>query len=1042
MKFTGERFVPERVPEQMILEHLHRYHLAAKLVKGKKVLDAACGAGYGSAILARSAEQVTGLDLSAETIAYASERYRAVSNVRYVQGSIAELPFPDDSFDVVVSFETLEHVPQELQYEFRSEIERVLRPGGRLVMSSPDKHTYSELLHFDNEFHVHELYAREFELFLQEVFPHAVFYRQGVNDFYLSAVRSTLPGQHAADASDFVYDADKELYILAVASKEPMEDLPDLTSFMSRRKDPVPRLYADCGDGFREDTIVYGKVEAAGDGFRAEFLLGDYEGIRALRFDPVDGTAARVTLRSVQADGKAALWHAMNAELEQDGVCTFYTPDCNYLLDGDFSACETLVIEYKLEILDQQFVYTHQVLPLRAEIVAVRAETEQAKQEIVRAQQETEKYHAALDLMAADRDHLAGELDLMRHTRGWRLLERLRRMYHRVLPPESLRYRALRFFYRLVRHMTFHRALRGLQCLLSDGPRVFWHRLRLSLRPGSAVEDRDRYHDWILDNEPDEAELEAQRRRVFAYAPLISVVVPTYNTPEVYLRELVDSLAAQTYANWELCIADGASENAAQIQQILASYEDERIHCQLLTDNRKISGNTNAAIAMAQGDFVAFADHDDVLAPFAFYEVVSVLQDKAQPVDYIYSDEDKFETIGERYMPHFKPDFALDTLRSYNYISHLSVLRRSLLERIGGLDDALDGSQDYDITLRAVEQTEHVVHIPKILYHWRVHQGSVSVNQSSKMYAFEAGRKAIENHLQRMHVPATVIQGNFLGSYRVVYDLPRKPLVSIVIPNMEQEESLRRAIDSILQRSTYPEYEIILVENNSKSDGIFAYYQELEQAANIRVVRWEGKGFNFSSLVNFGVRHAQGEYVLLLNNDVEVITPEWLENMVMFAQREDVGAVGARLYYPNDTIQHAGVFLHPDIAAAHSFRQQSRFTAGYFGRLQVVQDVSAVTGACLMVRRALYDAVGGLDEKNFTVDYNDIDFCLKLRELGKVNVFNPWVELYHYESISRGGLEDERNRTRWSKERANFLRRWSKFIDGRDPYFHYFLIDD
>ena len=1026
MKFTGERFVPERVPEQMILEHLHRYHLAARLAAGREVLDAACGAGYGSAILAAQAVRVTGLDLSAETVAYASERYQSVTNVQYVQGSIAELPFADASFDMVVSFETIEHVPEELQYRFRSEIRRVLRPGGLLVMSSPDKHTYSELLHFDNEFHVREMYAPEFASFLQEVFPYTAFYRQGVNDFYLSAVRSLEPGNHQAEVSEFEYDEDKELYVLAVASDRPLAVLPDLTSFMSRKKELVPRLYLDFGEGFSEQAIVYGRLEEQEQEgcLRVTFLLAEYPGIQGMRFDPEDGAGARVQLLEVLANGKPVSYTASEEAVDKgpEGF-VFYTPDPFFLLQGDFTACQQLTVTYRCTVFTQQEVYEGGLVPLREARDHALIETANCQAEL---------------------DELALEIRRMRNTRGWRMLEVLRAIYHRVLPPDSLRFRVVRFLYRLLRRLSVYRVFRGLECLFTQGPAVFWKRLRSSLRPQLGVSpavDQTRYDIWIAENEPKPEELEAQCQQMFSYRPLISVVVPAYNTPEVFLRELVGSLLAQTYSNWELCLADGGSSNAEATKEILESYGDARLRCELIGENRRIAGNTNAALAMAQGEFIAFVDHDDVLAPFAFYEVVAVLQ--AGRADYIYSDEDKLGPNGRRSEPHFKPDFAIDTLRSYNYISHLSVVRRTLMDKIGGLSDALDGSQDYDVTLRAIEQTEHIVHIPKVLYHWRVHEGSVSLNQNSKSYAFEAGRQAIENHLQRLQVPAKVVQGNFLGSYRVLYELPEpRPLVSIIIPNMEHEAELRRTMDSILKLSTYPNYEVVIVENNSKSAEIFDYYKELAEDRRIKVVRWQGQGFNFSALVNFGAEHTQGEYMLLLNNDVEVITPEWLENMVMFCQREDVGAVGARLYYPDDTIQHAGVFLHPKVAAAHSYLHQSRFSPGYFGRLQVAHDVSAVTGACLMTKRCLFDAVGGLDDKELTVDYNDIDFCLKLRQLGKLVVFNPWVELYHYESVSRGGWDNPDNKKRWAHEREDFLYRWASFIGERDPYFNYFLIDD
>ena len=544
------------------------------------------------------------------------------------------------------------------------------------------------------------------------------------------------------------------------------------------------------------------------------------------------------------------------------------------------------------------------------------------------------------------------------------------------------------------------------------------------------------YQVWRKKRLVPEREKAEQRKTVFDYAPKISIVVPAFKTPESFLREMIDSVKAQTYGNWQLCVADGSADDAdTHVSAILRDYAaaDPRIVFCTLEDNLGIAGNTNAALALADGEYIALLDHDDVLEDTALYEVVSLLQE--QPYKALYTDEDKVSTdLRDYYEPHFKPDFSPDLLRSNNYICHLFVVKKEIADRVGGFREAFDGSQDYDFILRCTERASSVGHVRKALYHWRCHAGSTAANQASKMYCYEAGQRAIEEHLRRVKLSGEVTMMQQLGFYRVRYDLAGEPLISILIPNKDQKDILKRCIDSILQKTTYREYEILIIENNSTGDEIFAYYEELKKDPRIRVLTWDGP-FNYSAINNFGASQAKGEYLLLLNNDTEVIADNWLEEMLGDCQRPEVGAVGAKLLYPDGTVQHAGVVIGLGGVAGHVFTRIDAQDAGYFGRAIIRQNYSAVTAACLMVSAEDFASVGGLDE-TLAVAFNDIDFCLKLCEKGRRNVWNPAAELYHHESISRGAEDTAEKQKRFWKEIAQMNERWAAYYEGGDPYYN------
>ena len=546
------------------------------------------------------------------------------------------------------------------------------------------------------------------------------------------------------------------------------------------------------------------------------------------------------------------------------------------------------------------------------------------------------------------------------------------------------------------------------------------------------------YENWRAKYLPSPEELQRQREDVFEAGPLFSLVVPLYKTKPQYLREMIDSVTAQTYGNWELCMALAASgEEDAALLSILAEYagRDARIHYQVLPENGGIAENTNAALAMASGDYLVPVDHDDLVPENALYEFASAIR-RDDTIDMLYSDEDKVSMDGRHFFePHFKPDFDLDLLCSVNYICHLLAVRKDVAERAGSYQSAFDGAQDLDFILRCSEQAKKIYHVPKILYHWRCHMDSTASNPESKLYAFEAGRRAIEEHYRRLGIPARVENASFYGMYRTIYEWKEEPLVSIIIPNKDHAEDLKLCLDSIFEKSDYRNFEVVIVENNSTEPETFACYKELEAGhENVRVVYYEG-GFNYSKINNFGAAACRGDYFLLLNNDTEMIDGGCIREMLGYCMREDVGIVGAKLLYADDTIQHAGVILGFGGTAGHAFIGKSRYDTGYFGRILCAQDYSAVTAACMMTKREAFEAVGGMTEE-LAVAFNDVDYCLKVRKHGWLVVYDPYAEMHHYESKSRGYEDSPEKVERFNGEVEILLSRWRDWIEQGDPYYN------
>lgn len=566
------------------------------------------------------------------------------------------------------------------------------------------------------------------------------------------------------------------------------------------------------------------------------------------------------------------------------------------------------------------------------------------------------------------------------------------------------------------------------------GWRVTWIEMKRYMVMGTAAEPENLYQIWIEKNEPTKEELQEQKNTKFKINPKISIIIPMYNTPVNFFEELVDNLIGQTYSNWELCLADGSPEENKELEKIYK--KDERIKYKFIGENRGIAGNTNEALSLVTGDFVALLDHDDLLPVFSLYEIVKCINENPD-VEFIYTDEDKFEKLGgKRYDPYFKSDFAPDTLRANNFICHFSVFKKELMDKLGGFRSEYDGAQDYDILLRMSEETNKIVHIPKILYHWRVHALSTAkAGGTAKPYAYEAGIKAIQDHINRLGLKGTVEQGNTLGTYKINYEVIGNPKVSIIIPNKDYINTLKVCLNSLKKLTTYENYEIIVVENNSEESETFDYYKKIDGKDKIKVVYFPEKEFNYSKIINFGVKNSTGDYIIQLNNDTELMTPNWIQEMLGFAQREDVGAVGVELFYPDNTIQHAGIIIGIGGVAGHVFKNLPKGIHGYFSKDAMIQNLSAVTAACIMTPKSIYYDVDCMDEK-FKVAFNDVDFCLKIREKGKLIVYNPFVQFKHYESKSRGFEDTPEKKARFQTEIDRFHDKWQSVLDKGDPYYN------
>lgn len=586
---------------------------------------------------------------------------------------------------------------------------------------------------------------------------------------------------------------------------------------------------------------------------------------------------------------------------------------------------------------------------------------------------------------------------------------------------------------RYARHINAKNIKKAITYVKRNGVSKLVHRLRY----GSYIAQSD-YQTWLFAQRVTKKNLETQSKTKFAYSPKISILVATFNTKEEYLKEMIDTVVNQSYSNWELCIADGSTNDFVEkyVHEHYSNYGD-KIKFQKLDQNYGISGNTNKAFEMATGEYITVYDHDDTLELDCFYEIVKALQEYRY--DVLYTDEDKFDDSTKMYNdPNLKPDFSEDLLRSHNYITHLFIVNKEIVNEVGYYNSEFDGSQDYDYIFRCVEKANAVYHIPRVLYHWRMHPESTAQNPENKMYCYDAGKRAIEAHYKRIGVEATVefLPKPMYGMYHTIYSTKDNPLVSILIPNYNHKTILKTCIDSLYNVNTYKNFEIVIVENNSTEKEIFDYYEELKkQHDNIQVVTYKGE-FNYSRINNFGMKYTKGDYVLLLNNDTEVISPTALSEMVGCILRPEVGAVGAKLLYEDDTVQHAGVVIGFSGYAGHVNHGINKDDYGYMVRARINCNYSAVTAACMMVKKSVFDQVGGFDEQ-FVVACNDVDLCLKICKEKYLIVYNAFALWHHYESKSRG-YDDASQEKMWrfNKEVEKFQDKWKDVLINGDPFYN------
>ncbi len=604
----------------------------------------------------------------------------------------------------------------------------------------------------------------------------------------------------------------------------------------------------------------------------------------------------------------------------------------------------------------------------------------------------------------------------MKESLGWRLLDRFRKIRERYFPVGA------------GRRKIYDLAINAIKTAYRGEMKSYMQEMSEQYKP---LSDRAKYELWIAKNEPDSTAIEDQRNRSreFPVRPLISIITPVFNPDKKVFIEMIESVVSQTYDNWELCLADASTES--HVRRIIEEYmrnNGNRIKVKYLHGNKGITGNSNEALSLATGDFIALLDHDDTLAPFALFEVVKAINEN-RDIEFIYSDRDIISYDNQRLYPFFKPDWSPDYLLAQNYLCHLNVFRKKMIDEIGGFREGYDGSQDYDLLLRVTEFTNKITHIPKILYHWRIVHGSASVNPDAKVYAYNAAVRALQDAIYRRGWKGTVTHGSTRGFYNIKLDINGNPGVSIVIPSKNGNEMLKRSVNS-LQKTTYNNCEIVIVSNNNIEEWIS---RELSHISNIKLLKYD-KPFHFFGMSNYAVPYLNTEYVLFLDQHTEIISTDLIELLLGFAQRKGTGAVGAKLIYTNGTIHSAGLIIDNRANVRKSHHGHPRDNSGYNGSVQNVHNVSAVSGICMMVRKEVFHSVGGFDT---TFDeYGDIDFCLKLQEGKYIIVYQPLAELFYHKTPSTTDKHAQGMREQHMKEKELFLLKWDHILQKGDPYYN------
>ncbi len=806
-------------------------------------------------------------------------------------------------------------------------------------------------------------------------------------------------------------------------------------------------IYYDYGDGFSSENSVNYTLSNMSQDFK--FTIDKLDNVKKVRIDPADESFCVLSNLSIKAgENDVDYYGNFSNAITTDELLFFFTKDPKIIFD--VNGAKEIVVEFNVKALfvpnnkEDVVAAVEQMLEKIDEISVDKYNFAQQQQAIVQEQENELKVKEAKiqeqqAIINNQQAVLANKNAIIAN--NYVLYNNLNALYVDIANSFYWRITAIprRITHKIKTVISKHKKL----MLLSVYAKGF---LRGGFKEGKRRVIS--YKSFIANNKPQDSrdlfkisdeQRKFEERYSFKKSPKISILVPLYNTPDNFLKEMIDSVKGQTYKNWELCLADGsdAEHNNVQKYCVALAKKDSRIKYVKLAENKGISENTNECLKLSTGDYISLFDHDDLLHPSVLFEYVREINDSE--ADFIYCDELTFTEENDEVnivLKHHKPEFSPDTLRSYNYICHFTCFSRKLYEMVGGFNKEYDGSQDYDLILRLTEKAKKIVRIPKLLYFWRSHKLSVASATEAKPYVVNAAERALAAHLERQNIKGTIKNATVPTTYKIDYEIIGNPLVSIIIPTKDHIDDLDVCLRSIYSKSTYENFEIVVVENNSTEAETFEYYKDIQKKHdNLRVVFWEEKVFNYSAINNFGAKFVSGEYILLLNNDIEVITPDWIEEMLMFAQRKDVGAVGAKLYYPDDTIQHAGVIVGLGGVAGHSHKYFDRKNPGYMARTVIAQNLSACTAACLLIRRDVFDEVDGIDEK-FAVAFNDIDLCMKIRDAGYLIVFTPYAEFYHYESKSRGLENSPEKAERFNGEIRRFKSKWGKQLEKGDPYYN------
>lgn len=940
IEYTGERIIPDLTEEDPILsEHLIRYYFAGQFVKNKTVLDIACGSGYGSAILKKEgAAHVYGVDISKEATDYAKQRY-GQDGIDFIQSDATNIPLDDNSIDILVSFETIEHV--ENYKAFMSEITRVLKPDGVLVLSTPIKDTSPD----NNPFHIKEFSLAEFTKLMSKNFRYAKPLYQ-FNSF-ISVI-----------SDDQSFRKDEKSIPMTITNLSPLSNEDLVYCVMVCSNKPLKHDFKYKAATFR--SIIFQKL-------------------------------------------------AMELGLKESNI---------------------LELGHKINAQDEQ---SKKLEKKTADLSATNKELQNKTADLSATNKELEELNAKL----------TNDIINITSSITWKLMRSVSR--GTSLPAKS--FTLLQQFASVLR-------TNGM----IKGSKIAVDAVARKLSKNIVANDiNSQYLVWFARNYPNRNILQSQKKKLLRMKnkPKISLLVPTYKTNITYFNEMVESVIAQSYENWELCIADDCSGDVELTKRIKSfAGSDKRIKYVLREENGHICAATNSALELATGDFVGLLDHDDILWPNALYEYVLKMQDERN-IDLLYSDEDKLEFDGKTHVdPFMKPDWSPDYLRSINYITHFCVIRKSIVDEIRGFRQGAEGAQDWDVILRSTNlimesfdgslvelQKGKIVHVPKVLYSWRKSETSTASDNHPelvKSYAFVNQGKVLEFDLSQRKIEGTVSKTKALGLWEVKYTIKDNPLVSIVIPTKDKLRYVKRCIDSIYRLSTYPNFEIILVDTGSSEPEVFSYYEKLKNDhSNFFLHKWSEQ-FNFSSVCNYGAEKAKGKHLLFLNNDTEVITPDWIEGLLSFSQQDNIGAVGAKLLYPDGKIQHAGVVTGLGIAS-HYMQHESDANWQSFPMLLAkdsIRDASGVSAACLMIKKELFQKANGFDKK-YRIAYNDVDLCLRIfRKLNKWNVYNANVVLSHHESISVGTPEGgTRDSTEFWKENEMMKSEWGDVLPN-DPFYN------